>query len=103
MDRRSFLRYMLMSAAALGIDPEKRLRTPGRKKIFIPKPPQRRFFLVFGRNDGEQPFRLPLTRSNAERMLSVTSQRLRELGMSHMYVLSEYKLPSSAEEGWPRH
>jgi len=90
MDRRGFLKYLLISAAVLGIDPEKRLTTPGRKTIPIPKPAERQFFLVFGRDDGEEALRLPLTPSNAERMLSVPSQRLRDLRMSHMYVMTEF-------------
>lgn len=39
MNRRGFLQNAMLAAAALVVDPEKLLWTPGQKRIFIPKSP----------------------------------------------------------------
>lgn len=46
MDRRGFLQNLMIGAAALTVDPERLLWTPGRKKIFIPSPLRRHRFVV---------------------------------------------------------
>jgi hypothetical protein len=37
MDRRGFLQSLMIGAAALAVDPEQLLWTPGKKTIFIPR------------------------------------------------------------------